>query len=202
MIIYCYLSTQVSIVKVTIKARQAHSSHYHFIMNPVFLEYIQYSSYKEPHGVVDLPSYQHLIIQDHQEYQGDCWLLFPPEDNYRPIQELVNYWPNIMEQARSRLSVHSIHLRIVRCSIRSWTNLMHWSSIYVSLQQLLDTLDDHQWQALITFYENYEEMEKWCISLLYQANLVIDGNTLLENFSEGATIKLLISAPHMVSWQV
>lgn len=36
--------------------------------------YIAIISRKEPHRVVDLLAYQHLVIQAHQEYKGDCWL--------------------------------------------------------------------------------------------------------------------------------
>ena len=36
--------------------------------------YVAIASHKEPHRVLDLLAYQHLIIQAHQEYQGDCWL--------------------------------------------------------------------------------------------------------------------------------
>ena len=36
--------------------------------------YIALISCKQPNKVVDLLGYQHLIIQAHQEYQGDGWL--------------------------------------------------------------------------------------------------------------------------------
>ena len=38
--------------------------------------YIAIIARKDPTRVTDLLGYQHLIIQFHQEYQGDCWLSY------------------------------------------------------------------------------------------------------------------------------
>ena len=49
-------------------------------------------SHKEPHRVVDLLGYQHLIIQAHQEYQGDCWLSYDWQFRLRAAANPSNSW--------------------------------------------------------------------------------------------------------------
>lgn len=50
-----------------------------------FSIYMAVISRKEPHRVVDLLGYQHLIIQVHQEYRGDGWLGYDRHFHQRAV---------------------------------------------------------------------------------------------------------------------
>ena len=57
--------------------------------------YIAIVSRKEPHRVLDLLAYQHLIIQAHQEYQGDCWLGYDRRFRQRAATNPSMNWSTI-----------------------------------------------------------------------------------------------------------
>lgn len=57
--------------------------------------YMAIISRKEPHRVVDLLAYQHLIIQAHQEYQGDCWLGYDRRFCQRAATNSPRSWSTI-----------------------------------------------------------------------------------------------------------
>ena len=57
--------------------------------------YVAIISRKEPHRVVDLLAYQYLIIQAHQEYQGDCWLGYDRRFRQRAAANPSRSWSTI-----------------------------------------------------------------------------------------------------------
>ena len=52
-------------------------------------------SRKEPHRIVDLLAYQHLVIQAHQEHQGDRWLGYDRCFCQRAAANLSRSWSTI-----------------------------------------------------------------------------------------------------------
>ena len=60
-----------------------------------FSIYVAIISRKEPHRVVDLLAYQHLVIQAHQEYQGDCWLGYDRRFRQRAAANPSRSWSTI-----------------------------------------------------------------------------------------------------------
>lgn len=57
--------------------------------------YVAVISRKEPHRVVDLLGYQHLIIQAYQEYHGDSWLGYDRRFRQRAATNPSSSWSTI-----------------------------------------------------------------------------------------------------------